>query len=80
MLKENIHFNTIQNAYPHIGNRLEMFWGHLDFVRYVDQLIYDTRDGGRKGFPPEIFMALHHLSEDHLDAHPYLRAMTKNNF
>ena len=57
MLKENQHFNTINSLYPHIGDKLEMFWGHLDFVRYVDKLIYDTRDGGRKGFPAPVFMA-----------------------
>ncbi len=80
MLKENPHFQIIQSAYPHIADKLEMFWGHLDFVRYVDKLTYDTRDGGRQGFPSEIFMALFSLSEDHLDAHPFLRTMTKKDF
>ena len=80
MLKENQHFNTINNLYPHIGDKLEMFWGHLDFVRYVDKLIYDTRDGGRKGFPAPVFMALYQLSEDHFDTFPHLRTLAKKDF
>ena len=80
MLKKNIHFNTIHRAFPHIGDRLELFWGHPEFVNYVDNLIYDTRDGGRKGFPPEIFMALHQLSEDHFEVFPHLRKLAKDDF
>jgi len=79
-LETNINYNTLRNAFPHIAERLQVFWGHPEFFNYINNLIYDTRDGGRKGFPPEIFMALHQLAEDHFQVFPHLRPKTKESW
>lgn len=42
-------------SYPHICKNVHAFWDTPYLGAYVDNLLMDTRNGQRKGFPPEIF-------------------------
>lgn len=70
MLDDNADFNTVNEAYPHIGQQLQALWGKPEFVAYMHSLTDDTRDGARKGFKGDVFFALHNLAEQHAQAHP----------
>jgi len=76
MLDTNPHFNAVNDAFPHIGNRLKLYWGHQEFFSYLHHLLNDTRGGTRKGFPAEILLALQNLSDEHDEAYPRLLAKT----
>ena len=58
-------FAYISNAYPRIAAALKLYWGEPEFVPYVEKLLNDTRDGERKGFQPDMLIALHNLLERH---------------
>lgn len=70
MLSKNPHYNAVNSAFPHIGVKLQSYWGHKEFVQYMHGLLHDTRDGQRKGFPFEILMSLHSLSDLHKKLYP----------
>lgn len=72
MLDNNPHYSAISEAFPHIGHKLKLYWGHQDFVRYMQELMHDTRNGQRRGFPFEIALALTSLSDDHRQLFPNL--------
>lgn len=42
------------------------------FNEYIDNLMYDTRDGQRKGFPKPIVEALLGLQVTHIRTFPHL--------
>lgn len=44
---------------------LELLWGSSTFNEYVDNLMSDTRDGKRQGFPQEIAIAILGLQMTH---------------
>jgi hypothetical protein len=76
VLDANPHFIAINDAFPHIGNRLKLCWGHQEFFSYLHHLLNDTRGGTRKGFPAEVLLALQSLSDEHDEAYPRLLAKT----
>ena len=76
VLDTNPRFNAVNHAFPHIGNRLKLYWGHREFFSYLHHLLNDTRGGTRKGFPAEILLALQNLSDEHDEAYPRLLAKT----
>jgi hypothetical protein len=40
--------------YPHVAQKVSLCWDNKDILaKYLTSLIYDTRDGLRKGFPVE---------------------------
>ncbi len=76
MLDENPHFVFINQAFPHIGKKLQTFWGYPEFALYMSSLLQDTRNGSRKGFPFDVLMALNGLSEEHEKEFPQLTTQT----
>jgi hypothetical protein len=64
-MKETDEFKLINESFPHVGERIEVFWGSREFVEYTDRLFFDTRDGIRKGFPPYILSAISKLRNTH---------------
>ena len=77
MLIDNPHFIFVNQAFPHIGTKLQFFWGHAEFAVYMDSLLQDTRNGSRKGFPFDVLMALNSLAEAHDREFPHLAAKTE---
>ncbi len=72
MLENNPHYSAINEAFPHIGSKMRSYWGHQDFVRYMAELLHDTRNGQRKGFPFDVVVALTSIAEDHCSHFPEL--------
>jgi len=70
---DNANFQLISQRFPHIGEKLLLSWGTSEFPKFVNALINDTRDGERKGFPPEIMLALWHIQEEHDVLYPASR-------
>lgn len=70
MLTENIHFQTVNGKFPRIGQKLSELWGTKDLSAYLNELMTDTRDGKRQGFPPEVATALFSLMFAHDNEFP----------
>jgi hypothetical protein len=70
MIKDNEDFIVIQNSMPHIAKSVELFWGTVDFNRFLDKIMSDTRDGHRVGFPKDVASALLRLSIKHDSSFP----------
>lgn len=70
MLNNNPQYRTVAQVFPHIGDKLTAYWGHSNFVAYMEGLLHGTRNGTRRGFPADILMALHYLAEQHKAAFP----------
>ncbi|MEN9474018.1 MAG: hypothetical protein RIS48_738 [Pseudomonadota bacterium] len=60
--------DTINASYPHIGKMLSEKWGTKDLVSYIEQLLQDTRDGSRRGFPFQVMAALVNIQSLHLQS------------
>jgi hypothetical protein len=70
MLDNNPQFKLINQAFPHIGDKIKSYWGRDSFVPYMEGLVHGTRGGTRRGFQTDVLMALHHLAELHKSAYP----------
>lgn len=62
---QNEDFKRINEKFPHIGRRLAVTWGRSEFSIYINDLINNSRDGKRQGFPKEIVLALFKLMQAH---------------
>lgn len=62
MITDNVYFNVINDKFPHIGKKIELFWGTVEFNEMLSRLFDDTRDGRRRGFPSDVATALFRLS------------------
>jgi hypothetical protein len=72
LMEANFHFMVINDAFPHIGKSLKVYWGYQEFVSYTRNLLHDNRGHSRKGFPMEVLMALQSLSDLHGVAYPHI--------
>ena len=64
-IEKNDDFLLISERFPRISQNILLFAGHNDFSEYMNKLMMDSRDGGRLGFPPEIYSSLFKLSVYH---------------
>ena len=64
-IKEDRDFQHIQKEYGRIARMLELLWGSDMFNEYVDNILNDTRDGQRQGFPKTVFESLNKLKLSH---------------
>lgn len=60
-LEQNEAYIEIARKYPHIGKKIDVFWGSEFFEPYIDSLFTETRNGSRKGFPMADVMQLLNL-------------------
>ncbi len=61
-LPRNVHPNALVQNFPRIANRIAELWGTpLRCEKYLDELLFDTRDNKRQGFPPEIAFQISYL-------------------
>lgn len=58
-------YHLINDKFPHIGTRIFYLWGYPEFNIFMSQLLDDTRNGTRQGFPTNIADALLNLSHRH---------------
>nr|WP_315495241.1 hypothetical protein [uncultured Rhodoferax sp.] len=78
MVEDSIFFKTIDAAFPNIGKKIKLFWGHPEFVALMHELQHDVGDRPRAGFPAEVLMAIHELSNDHDAIYPHLARKDAN--
>lgn len=70
---ENIgDYKLIEKAFPSIGAKLKLFWGHPEFNQLMDELLVYKRGMPREGFPSDVLFALSNLESLHGMAHPKL--------
>lgn len=67
---ENYDYAVVNSYYPRIGQAIVFLWGQPEFITYVNNLLTDTRDGKRQGFPGEVAPALLRLSMLHDQEYP----------
>lgn len=72
MIQEMNDFKVINAAFPHIGKKLEFFWGEPEFNTLVDELQQNKRGDHRAGLPADILLALYSLASAHDSAYPKL--------
>ena len=70
--------NTIADAYPVIGKKIELFWGHQEFTDLLRDLFHNSRDHIRDGFAVPVASALMDLQEEHDQQFPHLMHPTPN--
>lgn len=75
---ESQDFKTINEAFPHIGKKLTVFWGEPEFNTLLDELQQNSRGDSRAGFPPAVLLALDSLASAHDSAFPKLARKEKD--
>ncbi len=74
MIESNSNFAVVNEAFPHIGRKLKLFWGCPEFNAFTHELQTDTRGGTRAGLPGPVLNALFMLAMEHEQAFPALVA------
>ncbi len=72
LLDYNADFKVIDQAFPHIGSKIKLYWGQRQFANYMNELLHGTRGGKRRGFPSDVLTALGNLFEQHNKVYPPL--------
>lgn len=72
MIQNISDFVIVNEAFPSIGAKLKLFWGHPEFNELMDELLVYKRGAPREGFPANVLFALSTLESLHLVAHPGL--------
>jgi hypothetical protein len=61
-LPRNVQPNALVQHFPRIANCIAELWKTpLRCEKYLDELLFDTRNGTRQGFPPEIAFEISYL-------------------
>jgi hypothetical protein len=61
-LPRGVDPKALISKFPRIVNRIASLWKMpLQCEKYLDELIFDTREGKRQGFPPEVAFELAYL-------------------
>lgn len=69
--KELAEFNkeanleTIREFSPRISGSIEFTWGYKECEEYMNNLINDSREGNRQGFPVKVGYAIMNLLRQH---------------
>ena len=59
------NFNVVADSFPSIAKKIKLFWGHQEFTDLMHDLLNNTRDHSRAGFPLDVTAALLELQERH---------------
>lgn len=59
------NYQVVVQTYPDIAKRFKMLWGSQAFTDFMHELLNDTRDHGREGFPKEVVVSFLKLQEVH---------------
>ena len=70
------NFKVVADAYPVIAEKIKLFWGYQEFTNLVNDLLHNTRDKSRGGFPMHVTAALFELQERHDKRFPELAQKT----
>lgn len=70
VLTHDPDFMVLNEKFKRLARRLKDLWGGPECPAFLNELIHDTRDGTRQGFPMEAAMAIFKLSRKHDEAFP----------
>ena len=73
-LQEN--HRAVANAFPIIGEKIKLFWGHQDFTDLMHDLLHNTRGNSRQGFKLDVAVALLELQELHDRVFPQFKEVS----
>ena len=59
---EDKYPHALEKRFPHIFAKILAWWTFPTMEKYLDELMMDTRDGKRQGFPPEVAMEIFNIS------------------
>lgn len=79
-LQHDYHFIVLKQHFPRIGLGVELRWGSADLEPYILNLVKDTRDHTRKGFPDFILDALGSLLMTHNKEFPQYAVSSKDQW
>lgn len=60
------------STFPHLKDPITLLWGHKELNDYLNNLLFDTRDGTCKGFPAHHAATIHKVLHEHQEAFPHL--------
>ena len=80
MVDDSPYFKVIAAAFPQIGNKIKVFWGHPEFTALMADLQTDSADRPRAGFPAEVLFAMHELQKDHDLGYPHLAQVVSDSW
>lgn len=72
MIQRNQNFVQVNEAFPHIGKAIALFWGHPEFYEFSEGLQHQQDGKRREGFPANILTALFNLTSEHDKMFPEL--------
>jgi len=73
MIDSDPDFNVVNEAFPHIGKKIQLFWGYPEFVAMMFELQKNDSSRPRAGFPSNVLFALVGLEEKHDIEFPHLK-------
>lgn len=57
--------HALDQQFPRIVNNIIALWGKPELEAYFSELLMDSREGTRQGFPPEVASDIFNLSMIH---------------
>jgi hypothetical protein len=69
-IQEDRDYQLVERKYGRIARMLALLWGSDMFKEYVNNILNDTRDGTRQGFPKNVAEALTGLLISHDRLYP----------
>lgn len=79
-IEEDSDFKVVNEAFPHIGQKIKLFWGYPEFVSLMVDLQKNDSDRPRVGFPSKVLSALMNLEERHDIYFPHLKRNLISNW
>lgn len=74
ILQDN--YQVIAETYPNIAKKIKLTWGTQGLTDLVHELVNNTRDHGREGFPMKVLASLFKVQEVHDHVFPSLSEPT----
>jgi tetrahydromethanopterin S-methyltransferase subunit G len=71
-LRSSAEFDLINARFQRLGAKVEATWGTKALSPFINELLHDTRDGTRQGFPPDAAKAFFTLMMRHDELFPDL--------
>ena len=79
-IENNLDYKVVNEAYPHIGNKIKVFWGYPELISLLIELEKNDSDRPRVGFPSKVLSALISLEETHDIHFPHLKRKIESNW
>lgn len=67
---ETPEYLQISTKYPHIAKKIVLLWGSYDMDEYFRNLLFDTRNVTREGFPVKDALCICELYKIHKQKFP----------